>query len=187
MEIAVAQRPAVNESVCGDATEVVREGETLIAVADGLGHGPDAAEAAQAFCRYVRENPSLGLEDIIMGASQEISRTRGVACALVRIDAAERLMTFVGVGNIEVQAVSVADIHPICLPGIVGQRVRKLQSFEYELHPGDLIVVYSDGISSRFDLRQMRHADVQALADAVLVEHGKDHDDATCVVIRIAG
>lgn len=185
MEISVAQRPAENETVCGDAAEIVRDGETLIAVADGLGHGPEAAEAAQAFCRYVRENASLGLEDIVEGASREISRTRGVACGLVRIDAAERLMKFVGVGNIDVQAVSVEDIHPICLPGIVGRRVRKLQPFEYRLHPGDLLAVYSDGISSRFDLRQMPGENVQELADAILADHGKGHDDATCVVIRI--
>jgi serine/threonine protein phosphatase PrpC len=185
VEVAVAQRSAENEVECGDCAEVVRNGETLVAVADGLGHGPDAAEAARTFCRYVRENASLGLEDIVMGASIEMSRTRGAACGLARIDAAQGLMSFVGVGNIDVQAVSTADIHPICLPGIVGQRVRKLQVFTYELHPGDLIAIYSDGISSRFELETMGHLGVQEMADAILEEHGKSHDDATCVVIRI--
>jgi hypothetical protein len=185
VEVAVAQRPAENEVECGDCAEVVGNGETLVAVADGLGHGPEAAEASRMLCRYVRENASLGLEDIVMGASIELSRTRGAACGLVRIDASQRLMSFVGVGNIDVQAVSVVDIHPICLPGIVGQRVRKLQAFTYDLHPGDLIAVYSDGISSRFDLKAMSHLGVQELADAILAEHGKNHDDATCVVIRI--
>jgi len=173
--------------VCGDAVEIVRAEETLIAVADGLGHGPEAADASQAFCRYVQDNASLGLEDIIMGASSEISRTRGVACGLLRIDASGKVMTFAGVGNIDVQAVSVNDIHPICMPGIVGQRVRKLQSFEYELHPGDLVAIYSDGISSRFDLGKFCHLAVQELADAILADYGKNHDDATCVVFRLAG
>ena len=49
LEVAAAERSARGQSVCGDAT-LVRQaaGTTTIAMADGLGHGPAAAEAAVA-------------------------------------------------------------------------------------------------------------------------------------------
>jgi serine/threonine protein phosphatase PrpC len=187
MEIGVAQRPAIHERICGDDSTIVRGEDTLIAVADGLGHGPKAAEASQAFCRYVREHASEGLEDIILGASHQIRRTRGAACALLRIDAHEKVLTFAGVGNIELHAMSRKPIHPISMPGIVGKRIQKVQPFECELNPGDLLAMVSDGISSRLDLRPLKDLSVQEIADTLMKTHGKDHDDATCIVIRLAG
>ena len=56
IQVGIAQRPANGEVVCGDHCAVVAEGAvTLIAVADGLGHGPHAATAAQQFCAVVAD------------------------------------------------------------------------------------------------------------------------------------
>lgn len=184
MEIGIAQRPARNEKVCGDKLAVIDADGTLVAIADGLGHGPRAAEASEAFVAFMKSTPGGDLEDLLRRASDEIARTRGVAGALIRVDARESRMSFVGVGNIEMQAVSRNDIHPVCTPGIVGKRIRKIMPFEYEIFPGDLLAVFSDGISSRLSLKDLAVGSVQEIADRIMAEHGKDHDDATCIVIR---
>lgn len=184
-EIGVVQRPIRNEKVCGDAFVVLRDEEITIAVADGLGHGPKAAEAALAFCAYVEANVSRGLEEILRGATAEISHTRGAAAALLRIGDRQRCLSFAGIGNIELQAVSKLPIRPTSTPGIVGRPLRKVLEFDYELNGGDLLAVYSDGISGRFRLESYGRLNAQSAAEAILSDHGKRHDDATCLVVRL--
>jgi serine/threonine protein phosphatase PrpC len=184
LTICTAQRAYAGETVCGDAYAVVRGVRTLIALADGLGHGPAAAEAAESFCRFVADRPGSGLRQLLEQASEEIAKTRGAVAALLRIDRSRGEIEFAGIGNIEVQAVSREPIRPISAAGIVGRRIRKLQVFRYRIHRGDLLIAYTDGISSRFSLGDYAELEEQALADKVLADHGKLHDDATCVVIR---
>ena len=184
LAICTAQRPYLGETVCGDAFTVVRNRKTLIALADGLGHGPAAAEAANDFCRLAEQEHERDLSELMHLATEELVKTRGAAAALIRIDLVERRVEFVGVGNIELQAVSKEPIKPISAAGIVGRRIRKIHAFSYPIHRGDLLATYTDGISSRFSLEDYSKLDEQQLADKLLSEHGKLHDDATCVVIR---
>ena len=79
---------------------------------------------------------------------------------------------------------SVNSIRPVCTPGIIGRPIRKVVEFSYELASGDLIAIYSDGISSRFDLKEYRTLPAQECADLILRNHGKYHDDATVLTIR---
>jgi serine/threonine protein phosphatase PrpC len=46
------------------------------------------------------------------------------------------------------------------------------------------MVLFSDGISNRFDLEEFSTSPAQDLAEAILAKHGKLIDDATCVVIK---
>jgi serine/threonine protein phosphatase PrpC len=185
VEIGTAQLAARGQTVCGDTFGVLRgEDETTISVADGLGHGPLAAEASSLFCSFVEKHAMEDLGKIIMGAHIALKHTRGAAVALVRIDSSEQRMSFVGVGNIELKALDRCRINPFPKPGIVGQRSIKLLPFEYSLSDGDLMVLFSDGISNRFDLEEFSTSPAQDLAEAILAKHGKLIDDATCVVIK---
>ena len=62
--------------------------------------------------------------------------------------------------------------------------MRKMLSFDFDLPPTALIALCSDGISSRLHLAEYAHLEPQAIADAIMEQHGKSHDDATCVVVR---
>ena len=185
MDIGVAERPCQGETVCGDTHLVIAGEVTLVAMADGLGHGPQAREAALAFNKHVEEHAHESLEEILRGASAAISKTRGVAAAVMRIDQRAMTMSFAGVGNIDMHAVSSERIRPVSIPGIVGSRIRKVRQFDYDLAIGDLLLLHSDGISSRLILEDFRKLAVQEMADEILLQHGKYHDDATCLVIRI--
>jgi phosphoserine phosphatase RsbX len=187
--VSYEQRNCRNETVCGDAVAVETDestGITHVAVIDGLGHGPAAHLAAEAFVSYFREKitPDLSLVDLLQGASSAIARTRGVAASVLRLDGTNREIQYAGVGNVEMTAVSVAPIRPISKAGIIGRRLGRLLHFDYPLHHGDLLTVFTDGISSRFNLEPLRDMDPQALCRQVLSEWGKAHDDATIVAIR---
>jgi negative regulator of sigma-B (phosphoserine phosphatase) len=178
-----AQRPVAGETVCGDAFVVVScEVGTLVCLADGLGHGPAARVASDAACLYVEEHPELPLEAMIRGIDQTLRGTRGAAVSIVSFSACR--LQFVGVGNVELRAVSREPIQPPTTPGIVGQGMRKVRVWEYPIVEGDLFVLMSDGISTRFDLHELAHLAAQPLADTLLARHHKSHDDACCAVVR---
>ena len=186
MEIGVYSRPIRSEVICGDTYVIVEKNEcTLVALADGLGHGPEAAAASRAFCDLVREFSGSLPTRIFAEASAAMAKTRGAAASLLRLDRTSQNVVFTGVGNVEMRAVSRDPMHPICTPGIVGRRVRKIQPMSYNTHPGDLFVLFTDGISSRFSLPDFSHLPCQALVEKLLADFGKPHDDAACAAVRL--
>jgi len=187
MDIEIATRPVRGETVNGDAAAVIsgRRGDVLIVVADGLGHGAKAHEAAEAFCAFAGSHADAPLESIIREGSLAIAATRGAAAAVMRVADGGTRLSFCGVGNIELQALSAAPIRPVCIPGIVGRHLRKVLAFDYALREGDLLVAHTDGVSSRFHLEDYAALPAREVAARILAEHGKSHDDALCVAIRI--
>lgn len=185
LSIALAQRPRHSELICGD-TAWIGEGERrLIAVVDGLGHGALAAEASQAFVAWITAHSEHPLDQLLEEGGRSIAHTRGVAASLVRLDPANRRLWFAGVGNVELRAACRSRISPVTHPGILGRPLRRAPKvFEFTIEPGDLIVVFSDGISSRVDPSSLATLDPQLAAHRVLQDHGKHHDDATVVVVR---
>lgn len=178
-------RPCTGETVCGDGHAVHNGGSSLVvAVVDGLGHGPCAHEASQAFLGYVAENRDTPVDQLMMEAHKAITGTRGAAAALIRIDLEHASLHFCGVGNIHFHSLADgASMHPVSAPGIVGHRLRKVVPYRFDMPRKGLFAVCSDGISSRLRLEEIPGDDPQAIADGVLASHGKDHDDATCVVV----
>ena len=184
MQIEGISRPRVGERVCGDHYEVIPWGEEiLIAVADGLGHGPEAAQAAQAACLFVKENAGEKLESLMLKCNRAITHTRGVALTIIRINPEVHSLAYIGVGNVEMQSLSQEPIRPINIPGIVGSKIRRVQETRHVLTPGDLLAVFTDGISNRFQLEKYRRQELKTIARTILEEHGKAHDDATCVIV----
>jgi len=188
MEFGLVHRPKSGHNISGDAY-LIKEGEktTLVCLVDGLGSGKAAAEAAQAAIRCVEVSSTLPLSDIMAKCHQALRGTRGAVMALLRISFAESTITFVGVGNIGIHVRSTTPIKPISKNGIVGYRLPRLQEFTYPYTPGDLFVLHTDGISSRFILNDglwKEAQDVQAFADEIARNFGKDNDDITTLVAR---
>lgn len=184
-DIGFVNRCAQGEHVSGDAYTIDEQtGTLLVSVIDGLGHGPNAAVAAGAFPDVVAANMQLTLSDMMAAANQQLSHTRGAAAALLRIDSSEERIDFVGVGNIHLHTLSPEPINPVCAPGIVGHRLRKILPFGFRMPEWGLFAMCSDGISSRIEFDRFGSFGAQDIADALLEEHGKYYDDATCVVVK---
>ena len=122
------QRPARGEQVCGDAFVIKQHSmQTIIGIADGLGHGPLAAEASTAFCDYVAANPQEELCDIIHASHALLRTTRGAAAAVIRIDMQDNTLKFVGIGNVELRSSSGCPIKPISYPRRPGPSGAQIQ------------------------------------------------------------
>jgi anti-sigma regulatory factor (Ser/Thr protein kinase) len=178
--------PMHGEVSNGDAWHVTSDGEyTAVIVVDGLGHGLLAGEAAQAGVSAFLTNPYAPPKDIMLSAGAAMSKTRGgaAACALIRGTS----LDYAGVGNISGALVSKGRSQGLVShAGTLGMRARRSQQFVYQREPGMLLVMHSDGLSARWNLREQpdllgRHP---AIIAAVLYrDHGRNRDDATVVVI----
>ena len=75
--------PLAGEEQCGDSWAVDQaEGRCRVMVADGLGHGPFAADASRAAIRVFRENGARPIAEIMELAHEALKSTRGAAAAL---------------------------------------------------------------------------------------------------------
>jgi phosphoserine phosphatase RsbX len=185
VDIGVASRAMPGETECGDRAGVVREGpRSLVALADGVGHGPEAAAAARSAIDSVTRDPWSPLDVLLSRCHREIAQTRGAALTLVRLDATRGEAEHAGVGNVDVVATTREALRWVSVPGIVGARVRKVRVTRQRLHPGDVLVLHTDGLSRRLDLGRHFDLDAPSLAMKLLGEYASPHDDAACVVVR---
>ena len=160
---------------------------TLVAVIDGLGAGEAAHEAAERARDCVSQNTDVALADLLQRCHQALRGTRGAVMMLMRVCPAQDSVTFAGVGNIGVRVLSDTPIRPISRNGIVGYRMNSVREFSYPYTIGDLFILHSDGISTRFTIDEERIRDprtnLQQIAQEIADEFGKD-DDITIVVVR---
>lgn len=176
-------RPYKGLSICGDSFIIEeRQGTTLVAVVDGLGHGYESSVAAERAVAVIREFGDLAVGPLLMRVHQELKTTRGAALGLMKVDdrgAGE----FCGIGNIEVQALNGQPPSIFCLAGIVGHNMRTSKVMPVAMKPGDIYCLMSDGISTRGNLKGCLPGTPEAVARRIVDHWGKDHDDATAVIV----
>lgn len=180
---------APGERVCGDGWAMAFHGtQAAVVVADGLGHGPDAAEAAQAALAGFADDPMRAPREQLQATHARLRATRGAAVMLVHADAAAGAVRSAGAGNVVARLVSgVSDRTLLCQHGTAGITIRTPQEASTPWPDHALLVVFTDGIESRWrpePLMPLLGRD-PALAAAVLVrDHCRGRDDATVAVLR---
>ena len=89
--------PAPGEPRCGDGFRfATRDGQTLLAVVDGLGHGPSAVESSQTALEAIcRGDGSLG--DRVRSAHAQLSRLRGGAVGVLSVNDSTGMLAWIGV------------------------------------------------------------------------------------------
>lgn len=189
MEVGAVSVCYPGEQVCGDAFAVAESDERLqVLVADGLGHGQGAADAAQAACAVFRAEPMLGLTELLARIHRALAPTRGAAVAVAEIDRGRELLRFAGIGNIAGSIVgSGTSRSTVSLYGTMGHDARRFQEFTYPWPRDALFVLHSDGISARWNLDAAPGLATRrsALIAGVLYrDFGRGRDDATVVVLR---
>lgn len=90
-----------NESICGDAWGwTMRDDRFAIMVADGLGHGLSAHEAADAAMEVFYRNHEQAPSRVISDVHAALRSTRGAAVATVVVDTNRDVAIFCGLGNV---------------------------------------------------------------------------------------
>lgn len=183
--------PVAGETVCGDAWVMhERPGRALVALIDGLGHGPGAAEAARVGVEVFARHPDLAPAPLIEAMHLAMRATRGAAVGVAELDLGRRVLRFAGVGNIAGTLIADQGTRSVVSHGgIVGSECRKVQEFEYPWFAGTLLVLASDGLQTQWKLDRyaglvLRHP---ALVAATLYrDWARGRDDSTVVALREA-
>lgn len=188
--VGAVSQPAPNEDACGDTWRVAGSGDDVaVMVADGLGHGSAAAEAAEYARDVFDDDPFAGDTDFYQRLHTRLLGTRGAA--LARAVVRSGVVSYAGVGNISGSLVGLTSGRGLpSQNGIVGAESRRIATMSgYEWPPRGLLLMHSDGLTSRWSLSAypglvLRHPAVVA---AVLTrDHTRGRDDVTVVAVRAA-
>jgi anti-sigma regulatory factor (Ser/Thr protein kinase) len=171
------------EEYCGDAIALAEvTGSRTAVVADGLGHGPDAAEAAEAALRVFTENPDRPLPHQLTNMHRALRATRGAAVALVRI--APGRLEFCGVGNVGGASLGGGPARLLLgTPGIVGFSLPAAPVRHLTLADDDVVVLHTDGVGTGWRLAGRTH-DLLLLAAHLAHRHRNPRDDAAMLALR---
>lgn len=179
--------PMEGENVCGDGWSMKKLGaSTRFMVADGLGHGPEAAEAARA-AAAIFDSSESSLEAIMIRMHEQLRATRGAVVAIAEVNAALGSVMFCGIGNIAVTIEGATRQHLLSNPGIVGYEARKFSTSRHPWSSDSILIMHSDGLASLWGLDQysgLRQKPAGILAGRLFRDRRKAHDDCVILVYK---
>jgi anti-sigma regulatory factor (Ser/Thr protein kinase) len=189
IEIAGISVAKPGETACGDDwTAADGPDGVVILVADGLGHGIQAAQASftatSALSSLAAQPPAGILEELHIA----LRPTRGAAAAVARLDLHKKQVLFSGIGNVA----GVIDDggtprHAVSMNGIVGHEAHPVREFSYPWNSGSILVLLSDGLGTRWDFSAypgLRRRTPLLIAGVLYRDLLRGADDATIVVAK---
>ncbi len=189
-QIGAVQVSHPTEDICGDDWSArVRNDRIAMIVADGLGHGLSAHEAARAasavFAQLHEEAPQRIVEDV----HAALRATRGAAVAVLVVDCERGLARYCGVGNISAVVLNADGTRHsmVSQNGTAGHTASRIHEFNYPVAGGSIIVMASDGLGTHWDLSAypgLRTRDATIIAGVLYRDFSRRRDDVTVVVVK---
>ncbi len=185
--IGAVQVPVHGERQCGDNWGVREEaGRMVLMLADGLGHGPDAAEASSEAVAVLMKSTDLAPVVLLERVHHALRATRGAAVAVAYMETPQSQLKFAGVGNISASIATAKSTQQLVSHnGTAGHNVRKFQEFVYPWPADGILVMHSDGITTSWRLDPypglLEHH--PSLMAAVLYRDASRGRDDACVVV----
>ena len=190
----MAQRSAPGQTVSGDQYLVQAHARgVLLAVIDGLGHGPEASHAATVAVAALRQQPGDSVHTLANRCHAALTRTRGVVMTLASLDTTDRTITWCGIGNVEARLFrhetgGASGMESALLRGgTVGSQLPVLYASVIPVNPGDVLIFASDGIRLDYEHDVPVKSPPQRIADHILQRYFKGSDDGLVLVARIEG
>lgn len=179
-----------SEDVCGDDFSVrVRDDRIAMIMADGLGHGLPAHDAARAamdvFARLDEEAPQRVIEEV----HAALRATRGAAVAMLAVDVARGVARYCGVGNITgvILQKNGGRHSMVSHNGTAGHAASRLHEFNYPVAADATIVMATDGLGTHWDLSAypgLWTRDASIIAGVLYRDFSRRRDDVTVVVVK---
>jgi anti-sigma regulatory factor (Ser/Thr protein kinase) len=188
--VGVVCLPKPGEDACGDAWRVVDDGvnRTVFLVADGLGHGVQAADASRQAVKVFAENVRHSTAQIVELLHAALRSTRGAALAVAEVRRAERQVHFTGIGNISASLITgTATRSMVSQNGTAGAEARRIQEFVYPWSEETLLVMHSDGLATQWQVGKyngLRFRDPSVIAGVLYRDYRRERDDVTVLVAR---
>ncbi|SFP80621.1 ATP-binding SpoIIE family protein phosphatase [Sphingomonas rubra] len=183
--------PMRGEEACGDAWCRKDDGSgPTFMVADGLGHGPLAAQAAHAATRTFHASNDVPPSEMLIAMHGALRPTRGAAIGIAHFDPSGRQVVFAGVGNIAATLVDTDNgvRRMISNNGTIGHIARRMRDFTYPITTTTLVILASDGLATSWDLASypgLTSHHPALIAGVLWRDFNRGRDDVTVFVGRI--
>ncbi|RFM26873.1 SpoIIE family protein phosphatase [Deminuibacter soli] len=185
--------PKPGEQVCGDGlyTRLDHQGARIF-MADGLGHGKEAALAAiQAITAFAdnRDDNAINILRTLHQTSS-VRKTRGLVGTVLLINLRSGIIKINGIGNISSRLIFRGVIRNfLSYNGIIGLNIpSSMNEQSFDVEKGQLLIMCSDGIRTRWDLSKLpgiaKH-DPNIIAAAIYKDFCRNTDDASVLVVKI--
>ena len=191
-EVGILGRPCEGESESGDDAAFVRRDDTLmIGVVDGLGHGILARDAAAPATLVFRSLAELDPAAILRATDDALLGARGVVMAVARVDRVLGHVEHAGVGDVRTHIYRPRECRRFSqVAGVLGATDQRGRKYVVEREPTrdhDVIVMFTDGLTTRVDISE--ELQLQRLHPIVIAAHlldrfGRSNDDALVLVTR---
>jgi phosphoserine phosphatase RsbX len=165
----------------------------LIAAIDGIGHGEEAANAAEAATSVLKTYADEPIISLVERCHDELRLTRGVVLSLAFIDASRGMMTWLGVGNVQGVLMRAGarkgTMQELLLlrAGVIGSQLPPLQAAVLPVARGDTLIFVTDGVRDEFVEGLLGLENPQRAADRILELYQSGNDDALVLVARLTG
>lgn len=189
MRIGSVCLPVKGEQACGDAWATKSlPGSTLFLLADGLGHGPEAALAANLAVSIFKSASAVRPYELISLVNNALGHTRGAAVAIAEIVWSQKKINFAGIGNIS-GAVFGDECHfnLVSHNGTAGVNAPHIMEFEYPWPHNGLLIIHSDGLSTHWSLDDypgLSQKHPALIAGVLFRDYQRLRDDSCILVAR---
>lgn len=182
------QAPKPGQDVCGDAWGFKPgiAGPTLL-VADGLGHGHEAAEAARCAVDIFQKHAAASPKEALESVHQGLRHTRGAAVTVANLDEDRRIAVVAGLGNVAAYICETSGLRRqlVTMNGTAGLESRTVfREFSYPWPLDASLVLHSDGLATHWDLGNYPALSSRApglIAGVLFRDWLRGNDDATVV------
>lgn len=191
IEWGVATMPLKGQYVSGDSYIVKPFSDgILMAVVDGLGHGYEAAAASEIAIAMLDAYAQESIVQLVKRCHEALRGTRGVVMSVASLNSRDKMMSWLGVGNIEgmlmrVDAKSVISRERLLLRGgVSGYQLPTLKESVIPVRSGDMLIFVTDGIRSGFEIGLRPGDKPQQIAENIMAQFARGTDDALVLVVR---
>jgi phosphoserine phosphatase RsbX len=177
--------PMPGELQNGDAALIRQSvtGDTILAVIDGLGHGPDAARASRAAIEALNLMPfETNVYDAMQEIHHELKGTRGAAGTLCIIRNFK--LEICAIGNVALMCTG-CSVPLVLSPGVLGHQVSKFRVAACQVPSGARLALLSDGVSTRFRLEDYKQLSPEATCKEIMSRYRRKEDDASVLVADV--
>lgn len=187
----MALRAMPGEELCGDTGFVEQvDRQVFVALMDAAGHGSAAYESSSRAYAFLKTHcRDTELDDLLIALHHHMVKYRGIVAAFCWLNLGDGTMSHVGIGNIVTRIYGAGGHEFINNSGLIGSSIspQRPRVERHRLHHRDLLVLHSDGISSRARVSQVAglvDASVNDVASRMVADYGKESDDASCLALR---
>jgi anti-sigma regulatory factor (Ser/Thr protein kinase) len=183
--------PKPGETKCGDSFfHIENKNHIKLFLADGLGHGVEAARAVQEAGIAFASCQELDPPEILRYINLSVRKTRGLVGMVAIFDIAKKTWEICGVGNIttKINGPTISKNY-MSYNGIIGLNLPRTMNSQQIMHEkGQYIIMCSDGLRSRWDTLKytgILRYDLTLLASSLIKDFTRNTDDASVAICKI--